>query len=305
MDQRQTDEYSRADSPQGLSAKKHPAMVQIEPEHRRPIISFMQLPVELRRHIYSYLVPNVAVVVENRHHPWGNVLRKDGDRCYPALLRTNRKIYYEFVEQWYSSTWYHLLVTRSVIRFSNRNKPLTLDLPWGLRCITRLFLTVRLESPSDEKNQTTWKAHPSLDLIEKIAAFFSPSGPGNHLRELHLHITNTINYFFRMAYSEDYSSRPDWENSVRQGLESNLQSLRKIRASEALVGGELHLGMFPYNPQLRPPSFQEYIDGVVSICRGYFSLLGEEIVGDEIEPVDYHIWRSGMDIEDGEEIDGS
>jgi len=75
---------------------------------------FMDLPAELRLHIYSYLMPNTNIntcqdYVKSTVFPgkfysyWPIQLRHDCKPCCPSLLRTNRQIYHEMVELWYSS----------------------------------------------------------------------------------------------------------------------------------------------------------------------------------------------------------
>src|ERR1700748_601884 len=74
-------------------------------------LSFLDLPVELRLMVYKYLIPN-TIVIPMRGLPRENyppeTLRTDGQLCYPAILRTNRRIYEEAIDMWYGTATFHM-----------------------------------------------------------------------------------------------------------------------------------------------------------------------------------------------------
>jgi hypothetical protein len=81
---------------------------------------FMDLPAELRRVVYSFLVSNMGVTTEIRRQALDFELRRDGDRCCMALLRTNRKIYRD-VPAHVHLYFFQIRIRNSTLRGSNRD----------------------------------------------------------------------------------------------------------------------------------------------------------------------------------------
>jgi hypothetical protein len=220
-------------------------MERARPANQHLTSPFMELPLELRRHIYSYLIPNVRVTTESRDQASNYELRIDGDRCYPTFLETNRQIYHEMADQWYSSTWYDLLLSKNTLRFANMSRLSTLDLPSGFRYITKLSLTIRLEFHRCEDDYTglgplPWNAKQYLSMRNEVAKYFSPSGRGNNLHVLEIDVTGAPLYFRLMA-DDKY-----WKDSIRKGLGFHLHPLRKMRAPKVRVRFCVDLEMGPH-----------------------------------------------------------
>ncbi|KAH6677068.1 hypothetical protein B0J14DRAFT_697715 [Halenospora varia] len=73
---------------------------------------FLRLPLEIRKNIYAYIVPNAYI------HDWAPEyksferpkLREDGGACCPAMLQVNRQTYTELVEEWFRYATYVVTV---------------------------------------------------------------------------------------------------------------------------------------------------------------------------------------------------
>jgi hypothetical protein len=249
------------------------------PKSRRISFPFMGLPVELRLHIYSYLMPNTNIntcqeFVKSTVFPgtfysyWPIQLRHDCEPCCPALLRTNQKIYHEMVELWYSSTLYWISFRNDEFRFLNREFPATVDLqsvglPYGFRFLTKLGLSIRLEM----KRRV-------LDRINELADYFSPSGPGN-LRDLQLSVS------YRFLFLRNLINAADLRAIIHERLDCHLGSLQKIRASRSVrttFSPERHLGTYPYHAG-NQPSAEKLRDDIFAVTTEYFNALEKEISG--------------------------
>jgi hypothetical protein len=238
---------------------------------------FMDLPVELRQLIYSYLIPNTTVTNRGRFDAWES-LRHDGEPCCPAMLRTNQKIYHEMIELFYSSSYFCILLSKNTLRFTSRGFKSVSRLPFSFRFITGLSLTLRVAGRSLDDIREREKfgfvsvkeAREQLRLINEIAIFFSPSGPGS-LRNLKFDFRFCPMFF--PGLSNISKTTVDRQATTHESLEFNFHSLRKIR-----VSGEVSMHEFePQRACVR--CFGEVKGDVITETREYFDLLGKEISG--------------------------
>jgi hypothetical protein len=250
---------------------------------------FMKLPVEVRQFIYSFLIPDMLVTTKTRGEKHKKLererLRRDREPCCAALLRTNQKIYYELVEQWYTSTRYCILLDGNILRFAYQEFPLALGLPFGFRFLKRLDLTVqfiRYGSPHSlseiteyrtQEQQKEAQQHP--EILEGISNYFSPSGPGN-LQDLRLYIVCGPQYFSsHVLETIGPNGLPIAERRafIRESLKLNLHSLRKIRVSGSVrvIGMRGEFSVKGY--------FEEATEDVIRVQKEYFNRLETEILG--------------------------
>lgn len=251
---------------------------------------FMKLPVEVRLLIYSYLMPDMVVHAATMPGKALNeCLRFDRKPCCPALLRTNRTVHHELVEQWYRSARYCILLEDNALRFADQEFSLVVDLPFGFRFLRRLDLTIhfirygsleslkergtRSKSPGAQRAQKEALQH--LELLEGISNYFSPSGPGN-LQDLKLYINCGPQYFRDYVLGGDgHHSLPAAERQalIWKGLKFNLHPLRNIR-----VSGNVHLVEHWKTLSMMGCS-GEVKDDVIAVKMHYFRRLELKIIG--------------------------
>ena len=240
----------------------------------------MRLAAELRMQIYGHLIPNVAVVTTTKDR-----LRRDNGSCYPAMLRTNQKIYHEMVELWYKSTRYSIYFESGSLGFIPQTLPTTLTLPFGFQFLKQLDLTVRfvplgsVESlkriPRDQPNARWGNSQQHLARLEALSQYFSPSGPGN-LQDLKLNIICGPHYFRNHALGDkghDLLSAAEQEPLIRASLELNLQHLRNIRVSGSVRVMRLKAG---YSTMGCSGDVKKHVS---EVTRLYLKRLEGEILG--------------------------
>jgi hypothetical protein len=116
-----------------------------------------------------------------------------------------------------------------------------------------------------------------LDLIDELADYFSPSGPG-HLRDLQLSASYRPPFFRNMINAEDLRA------TIHESLECHLGSLRKIRASHSVSANlrpELHVGPYPYLyiSRRHHPSAAKLNDDIFTATTEYLNMMEKEISG--------------------------
>jgi hypothetical protein len=180
---------------------------------------FMKLPVEMRILIYSYLVPKTRVPSRSEKRKLES-LKTDSTL---SLLRTNRQIYHELLELWYSSTRYCLSLKENDLFFANKRIGSISSLPLGFWFIKCLSLTIRLEylSLDHASKRDNWESQVlqmRLNQVKEIGDFFSTSGPGS-LKTLDIAVLPLHTFF---ADLETAANR--WE-AIRECLDFNLHPL--------------------------------------------------------------------------------
>jgi hypothetical protein len=130
-------------------------------------LSFLNLPVELRLMVYEHLIPN-TIVTPMRPLP-RETLRTDGQPCYPAILRNNRRIYEEAIDMWYRTATFRMNIHGRFIYFLNTEFKVEDVLPRTFRLIRTLDIQLTLEKPSDNhlpriKTVTRYLYHRSYKL---------------------------------------------------------------------------------------------------------------------------------------------
>jgi len=227
---------------------------------------FVNLPVEMRTLIYSYLVP------KNMVPSWISKAKLRSLKMDSALplLRTNRQVYHEILELWYSSTSYCVYLKENDLFFANKKFGSISSLPPGFRFIKCLSLIIRLEYQSLDhaRKLDGWKSkvfQMRLNQVKEIGDFFSTSGPGS-LRTLNITFL-PLNRFF--AELENAANRRE---AIREGLDFNLHPLRRICVSERVsVGRPRGRGLLG--------CFADHKTDVISVIEEYFKWLEREISG--------------------------
>jgi hypothetical protein len=109
---------------------------------------FLQLPLELREMIYSYLVPDksVAIFESFSHAPPSKTFRNDGTACSAAMLRVNRQCHHEMVPLFYGTAVFAMYVEPDEISFLSQPiyayEPVVF--PSTLCYVKRLHITVKV-----------------------------------------------------------------------------------------------------------------------------------------------------------------
>jgi hypothetical protein len=225
---------------------------------------FFRFPLELRRQIYSELIPNLPVK-SGGSCDFNLSLRKNKESCGLPMLRTKRKIYDEMSEVMYESVAFHVLVNgpnhhlkKRNIKFCKKDYYGVSDLPGYFRRIKHLSIIIVLDGTchshsfrcaSHAASQLTRSppdpplypdpSNPEqpLALVSKPSEFFSPSGPGS---------LQTLTVYYRFAHGvyslpaapsidegipAEANILTDWGNGVRETLELNMHPLRRICVS--------------------------------------------------------------------------
>ncbi|PMD15856.1 hypothetical protein NA56DRAFT_327451 [Hyaloscypha hepaticicola] len=145
------------------------------PTYPKPAVEspFMKLPVEMRTLIYSYLVPKTRVPSRISK---GKLESLKTDSAL-SLLRTNRQIYHELLELWYSSTRYCLSLKENDLFFANKRIGSISSLPLGFWFIKCLSLAIRLEylSLDHASKLDNWESQVlqmRLNQVKKRGGFF-------------------------------------------------------------------------------------------------------------------------------------
>jgi hypothetical protein len=235
-----------------------------------PEASFMNLPVELRLQIYSYLVPIAKIISgTDKEDPWVPVELGENP-CNFALLYTNRQIYNEAVQMFYNSAFYSVFLTRNKLRSFNRDFTSISGLPSGFQYITSLSLTVRSTARFSYELGKDDREH--LNMVKELADFFSPSGPGN-LQNLDLTLWLGPMFFPFLLYGDNNSlpEPPEIQIIVWESLELNFHSLRKIRVSHSVRMQE-HRERYSMNGCPKPALIR-------AVKKEYFDSLSDEISG--------------------------
>jgi hypothetical protein len=142
-----------------------------------------------------------------------------------------------------------------------------MSLPYEFRFVTKLGLGIRPARKSSIR-----------DLINELADYFSPSGPGN-LRELQLFLPYNWPFFTNMINAADLRA------TVRESLECHLGPLRKIRASHSVsvnLESDLLVGSYPHMhiPRECHLSAEKLNDVIFTATTEYFNMMKKEISGD-------------------------
>jgi hypothetical protein len=131
---------------------------------------FLRLPLELRKLIYSYLLPNVTIKAGKRQRVIRDYLlpdvivsdpvdpreplREDG-KSGAGLLRVNHQIYNELYHDWYRSTTFELLVCKDRVEFLNKcvQPGVSMHMPSALKAVETLHIKM-----------VFWKAERTYDM---------------------------------------------------------------------------------------------------------------------------------------------
>ncbi|KAF2498699.1 hypothetical protein BU16DRAFT_302832 [Lophium mytilinum] len=166
----------------------------IATQHAAASFPLLELPVELRLHIYRFLAPNKPVEPWTIYNP--KPLRDDGEKCHPVILRVCRTIYNEALGEWYGGVEYQMfacnesigLHPRTVIRTAAIHAGLASPHP-GLRKMKTLRLHIVLPT------QPVLKVLEGIDpndcaLVEEVLPTLVKwlSHQESRLREFHIRV---------------------------------------------------------------------------------------------------------------------
>ncbi|KAI4205503.1 MAG: hypothetical protein LQ350_000282 [Teloschistes chrysophthalmus] len=90
---------------------------------------FLNLPLEIRLEIYSYLLPEIDCYssgISAPHEDYQTSLRKDLKPAHPAILRTCKQIYHETIPFLYHNRCFNFDIAGHLLRsVANRHNPIT------------------------------------------------------------------------------------------------------------------------------------------------------------------------------------
>lgn len=103
---------------------------------------FLRLPLEIRKHIYEYIIPNTNI------YNWETISHRpqfrDDGVCSSSILRVNRKIYRELYGDWYRKATYTLRLEHNRTVFVNQHIPIGEALPSTILAIRSLDILLFL-----------------------------------------------------------------------------------------------------------------------------------------------------------------
>jgi hypothetical protein len=212
----------------------------------------MKLPTELRLRIFYFLAPRTPTtepLLETERYTWAYYRERNRFLFYhDAILRTNRKIYGEVIELWYSTACYRVSISQS-LRFLNREFQHPSQLPYGFQFLAHVTLEVRLCSGVDEAESLLFNGDKVRRREESqhekwlryFVDLFKPSGSGR-LQNLSIEVRPGFHFFtpVGMRYPSGVAgqSRPERQYIVYAILEHSLRPLREMRVSGRVSVGE-------------------------------------------------------------------
>jgi hypothetical protein len=256
----------------------------------------MELPAEVRLMIYAYLIPNRCVreKAATLFHPFRNTFRRyDGKPCYPALLRTNRKIHHEMIS-WFYSLAHFCAALNSVLYFGGGwQYDHFSQLPFGFQFITSFRLITLCKFRSYEHAAQAAKVpeegiYPSdcpREMVDQrrrmqsaLARHFSNSGPGN-LTDFEVWVDPAPQLFAPLERVENR------REAIRECLEFNLHSLKDIRPSRMVYLRFCRVNEASWTTTYRgcPNASMDFKRDVSEVMQEYGRWLLQEITGSRDE----------------------
>lgn len=106
--------------------------------------------------------------------------RKDGDACYPVILRLNWQIYYEVIPMWYETGKYHLWVSNQV-NFLGQETLISESVPNMLKFVIslRIYVHIRHVNISPTSDVYRYNNHAFLNAL---GDYLASSGTLKQLR---------------------------------------------------------------------------------------------------------------------------
>jgi hypothetical protein len=163
---------------------------------------FLGLPLEIRRLIYGYLIPNTEFVPANDIRP--KELRRDGRQCTPGILAVNRQIHDEVKVEWYSTTQYEVkLDSVGVELLGSRVLDETPD--DRMRWIRDMRLVVRLKpySPTEDSELSSSEVSRVYSPVMESLVRHLLSFPALRLRYVDLVVAMTFETYIEHLEDED------------------------------------------------------------------------------------------------------
>jgi len=246
---------------------------------KAPVPLFLRLPLDIRRLVYRYLVPNVDL------GPYANIyklapkeLRKDGEPCYPAILRTNRTIYNEVMREWYgvlnfTAVW-NRYSTPTLKFLGKTTRPGEIP-PSALRHVANLTLKITLQPGQDHKPKA------ADDYQALLEACFPPGEALGKLRKLTIDLLVRSPIYWGLKVDRDF---------FRRALEEEIAHFRQLQIEEfnfriRLSHAKDHLfegfEERPRNSNL--PSLEERKAVVAAIAEEMLTELGERMTGASLQ----------------------
>ena len=259
------------------------------PEFTLGTFELMKLPTELRLRIFYFLAPSTNTIdflLERRkRRNWGTYWGEQ-DRflsCNGAILRTNRKIYGEVIDLWYSTACYRVELYGS-LRFLNREFQKPSELPYGFQFLAHLTLEVMLWSSFydvegmmlDKRKVRRMEKSQHQRMLRHLVELFKPSGSGK-LQNLTIQIRPGFRFFTPMDVKYPpgiVHTRPERQKIVYAILEYNLRKLREMRVSGTVSVGESKKSHVAFDY-----CGLETIKDVRIVMEKYFRQLEREISG--------------------------
>lgn len=212
---------------------------------------FLELPLEVRRLIYSYLIPDNEVHVPQleslKYRP---AYRRDGSSCCPQMLRVNRKVYTEISLEWYSNATFGVSISEAtrlngeenqcygVLSFLGAHFKSGAGLPCRLQQIKNLSLQFNLLKHSLIIPGSTCYGSRGQAYLDQLDALVSLlCAPESKLENLTLHVGTRLIVMGKMRRQPELNL---------EFMEARLHSLRKFRGLK-----EVEVHFYTHRPQLR------------------------------------------------------
>jgi hypothetical protein len=184
---------------------------------------FLGLPLEMRRLIYGYLIPNAEFVPANDIRP--KELRRDGRQCTPGILAVNRQLHDEVKVEWYSTTPYEVkLDSVGVDLLGSRVVDETPDDRMGwirdMRLVVRLKPYSPTEDPELSSSEVSRVYNPVMESLVRHLLSFTAL----RLRYVDLVVTMTFETYMEHLGEED----KDILEALKHNFDAGFRKLRGV-----------------------------------------------------------------------------
>lgn len=190
---------------------------------------FLALPIEIRRLIFSYFVPDANIWI-NRRTGGHAAPRKDGGSICPAMMRVNRQIHTELSLEWYSRALFQVSSSKeseiAVVDYLGVLLSPGDQLPWQLQLVKNLKLDFSLVKYKEQEPASTSRQNQQqIDHLDALVSLLCV--PEARLENLMLQIS--IPWGGLMGRMRRYPEL------IPELMEFRLHSLRRFRGLQNVI----------------------------------------------------------------------